>query len=157
MENTEKTLKKMAILIEKISQKIDELDERVQKLEMKSLSQKPETDHSPHKNLTDQSSTQTLKSGFLGSLLGTFAGMSLFNILMDDKVSPEDVARETGISEADLTNMEEKLEEISEKIDEIEEKIETEELAMEDELPDVEPNMEYFETDFGLDDEEWIA
>ena len=157
MENTEKTLKKIAILIEKISEKIDELDERVKKLEMRSLSQKAETEQIQNKNLTEQSSGQSFKSGFLGSLLGTFAGMSLFNILLDDKIIPEDVARETGISEAEISHIEEKLEEISEKVENIEEKIENEEIAMEDDLPEVEPDMEYFETDFGLDDDEWIA
>jgi len=118
---------------------------------MRSLSQKAETEQIQNKNLTEQSSGQSFKSGFLGSLLGTFAGMSLFNILLDDKIIPEDVARETGISEAEISHIEEKLEEISEKVENIEE------IAMEDDLPEVEPDMEYFETDFGLDDDEWIA
>ncbi len=154
MENTEKTLKKMAIVIDRMAKKIDEIDERVQKLEMSSLSQR--SGETEGKNTTEKSE-HSLKSGFLGSLLGSFAGMSLFSILTDNRISPEDIAKDTDGSEIELNEMEQKLEEISNKVEDIEEKLETENVAMEDELPEVEPNMEYFETDFGLDNDEWIA
>ena len=137
-QNLENTVKKMAIVLEKVVKKVDELDQRVKRLEMKVLKEEAEG-----KTSSTQASTTTAQpqpqpqpqvssgggfggfgTGFLSSLLGSFAGMSLFSLLFNNHVSAEEVAREAGIDDADLEHIEEQLNEIDEKLDEIDEKLE---------------------------------
>ncbi|WP_456399764.1 hypothetical protein [Persephonella sp.] len=165
MNNTEETLKKMAIVIEKISQKVDELDKRITKLEMNRLADNNKNITEAEKqvqNINREGSGSAFGKGFMGSLLGSFAGMGLFNLLFNSNVSSEELAKEVGVSDVDSSELDKKLEELAGNTEQLEENIEKiepsdQEVAMDDELPDVEPNIDYFETDFGLDDDEWIA
>ena len=131
-KNLENTVKKMAIILEKVANKVDELDKRVRKLEMKVL-----TESAKEENKVVQQTPQTTQSqqsssfggfgtGFLSSLLGSFAGMSLFSLLFNHNVSAEEVAKENGFSDEQLAEIDEKLANIDEKLEEIEEKINNE-------------------------------
>jgi len=134
-KNLEDTVKKMGIVLEKVVQKIDELDKRVTKLEQQMLAEKGKEIKEQQSNQpqTQQNVTPTTHSGFggsgfgtgfLSSMLGSFAGMSLFNLLFNHNVSAHELAQQTGVDDADLTEIDQKLEEIDQKIDELDEKIE---------------------------------
>ena len=132
-ENIENTLKKMAIVLDKVVKKVDELDKRVTKLEMKVLAEKGEkTDRTiTPQPQTPQAQPQTSSgsgfggfgTGFLSSLLGSFAGMSLFNMLFNNNVSAHEVAEKAGISEEELSQLEEKLDNLSQEVSEIDQKL----------------------------------
>ena len=126
-KNLENTVKKMAIVLEKLAKKVDELDKRVQKLELKSLAKEgqqtlPQTQQQAT-YAQPQNTGSSFGTGFLSSLLGSFAGMSLFSLLFNRDVSAEDVAKEAGISEDELAQIEERLDSIDEKLAEIEENL----------------------------------
>ncbi len=128
--NLEDTLKKMGVVLEKVVQKVDELEKRVVNLEQKTLAQKgKELKESEKQQL--QANTPSLKdtgsgfgTGFLSSLLGSFAGMSLFSLLFNNSVSAHQLAESTGISDDEFFEIDKKLEEIDQKLEEIDEKIE---------------------------------
>jgi phage shock protein A len=157
-KNLENTVKKMAIILEKLAKKVDELEKRVQKLELKTLAKNDSSNQSypvPQSNQQPQSSTSSFSTGFLSSLLGSFAGMSLFSLLFNNNISAQDVAKETGISEDELSQIEEKLESIDEKLASIEENLDEDflenNILLEDIYEDVDEDMDFgdFETDIG--------
>lgn len=153
-KNLENTVKKMAIVLEKLAKKVDELDKRVQKLELKSLAKEGSTTQ-PQATQAQYAQPQNTGSGFgtgfLSSLLGSFAGMSLFSLLFNRDVSAEDVAKEAGISEDELAEIEERLDSIDEKLAEIEENLD--ETPIEEAM--IEPDTygyEDIDADVGFDD-----
>jgi len=155
-KNLENTVKKMAIVLEKLAKKVDELDKRVQKLELKSLakgeSSTQTSTNQPVNYAQPQNTGSGFGTGFLSSLLGSFAGMSLFSLLSNRDVSAEEVAKEAGISDEELSQIEEKLDSIDEKLSQIEDELDSQDLA---DLGDVEPDVygyEDIDTDVGFDD-----
>ncbi len=156
-KNVEETLKKMGVVLEKVVQKVDELEKRVINLEQKVLAEKGKelkeserTSFSQPQQSNLQSSGSGFGTGFLSSLLGSFAGMSLFSLLFNNNVSSHEFAENVGVSDTELSEIDHKLEEIDQKLDEIDEKIDsiddvdTENLADLDEEP--------FRQDTGFDD-----
>lgn len=133
-QNIENTLKKMAIVLDKVVKKVDELDRRVSKLEQQILAEKGKEEKQTTETQTPVSQPiQPQQSGFtssgfggsfLGSLLGSFAGLSLFNLLFNNSVSAEEVAKEAGVEPEALKEIDEKLDEISQQIEEVDQKIE---------------------------------
>ncbi|MCF6248129.1 MAG: hypothetical protein L3J69_12325 [Desulfobacula sp.] len=115
--NLENTVKKMGIVLEKVVQKVDELEKRVINLEQNMLAEKgQELKEKTQQVQQQQPSTSNLQSsgmgfgtGFLSSLLGSFAGMSLFNLLFNNDVSAHEFAEHTGVSDVDLSEIDEKL------------------------------------------------
>ncbi len=136
-QNIENTLKKMAVVLEKVVKKVDELDQRVTKLEMKLLSEEGKKGSSTSVSTQPQQPVQSAQpqtgsggmggfgTGFLSSLLGSFAGMSLFNLLFNNDVSPHEVAEKAGLSEDELKDIEEKLDNLSQEVSEIDEKLDS--------------------------------
>lgn len=154
-KNLENTVKKMAIVLEKLAKKVDELDKRVQKLELKSLAKgetpTQTTTTQPQSYAQPQNTGSSFGTGFLSSLLGSFAGISLFSLLFNKDVSAENLAKEAGISEEELATIEEKLDNIDEKLAEIEENLDTPELKENIIEPDV-YGYEDIDADIGFDD-----
>ena len=143
MQQIETTLKKMGMVLEKLVQKVDEIDNRLKKLEEKveGNSEKKFTSADLKNNLQNQNqmnSTSKPSSGaslggsfgssFLGSLAGAMAGMGLYNLLFNNDVSPEEFGKEMGMSEEEISNLDvseidSKLEEITSQLDEIDSKL----------------------------------
>ncbi|WP_029521159.1 hypothetical protein [Persephonella sp. IF05-L8] len=153
-KNIENTLKKMAIVLDKVVKKVDELDKRITKLEMKLLAEegKKEATTQPQQPQPESRSTAGIGNfgtGFLSSLFGTFAGMSLFNLLFNNNISADEVAQQSGLSEDELSEIDHKLDELSQEISQIDEKLDEIDQSI-DEITDngIEPDI----TDFGFDD-----
>jgi hypothetical protein len=95
LNQIENTLKKMGLVLEKVVQKVDELDKRVAKIEEK-LGDKEKSfssaDFTTQTQQTSQNSASKSTSGFgssfLGSMAGAMAGMGLYNLLFNHSVSP---------------------------------------------------------------------
>ena len=139
-QNIDATLKKIGMVLEKMVQKINEIDARVTKLEQKAL---PEAKSLPkveaHPSPANVSKTPTISQqssggfghSFLGSLAGAMAGMGLYNLLFDHNVSASDFGHQLGIDSDDamlqenLENIDEKLQELDEKIDTLDDKLDT--------------------------------
>lgn len=155
--NLENTLKKMGVVLEKVVKKVDELEKRVVNLEQKMLANKGQELKESEKLQTPQPQQSNLHSsgmgfgtGFLSSLLGSFAGMSLFNLLFNNNVSAHEFAENAGVSDVELSEIDQKLEEIDQKLEEIDEKIENIDDSDLAELDD-----EPFKQDFGYDDQDF--
>jgi len=172
-KNLENTVKKMAIVLEKVVKKVDELDKRVQRLEMKMLAKEgSKSENLPQQNISSHQTQQSSPSGsgfgsfgtgFLSSLLGSFAGMSLFNLLFNNSVSAEEVAREAGVADDTLAEIEEKLDSIDEKLTEIDEKLSEDEVidtasidfdTVDTDVDTLDTGLGYedIDADFGFDD-----
>jgi peptidoglycan hydrolase CwlO-like protein len=135
MQNIENTLKKMGLVLEKLVQKVDELDKRVKNIEEK-LVEKKEFSSSDFKtqpaSQTSSSSASGFGSSFLGSLTGTMAGMGLYNLLFNHSVTPAQFGHEIGLDDKEIDELlnkefdeiDSKLDEIDSKLEELDEKIE---------------------------------
>ncbi|NPA51782.1 MAG: hypothetical protein GXO22_02690 [Aquificae bacterium] len=121
-QDVKETLKKMAVILDKVAKKVDELDKRVSNLEQKLLSQSDKSKHTPSEPpyKATQTTSSAIGGSFLGSLLGSLAGLSIFNILFNNDIPADQVAKEAGFSQDQLEEIEKKLDEISNKIDNIE-------------------------------------
>jgi predicted nucleic acid-binding Zn-ribbon protein len=135
----ENTLKKMGIVLEKLAEKIDELDKRVAKIEEKlgdgekkfssqDFKANPQMQQPQTQKASSNSSLGGFGSSFLGSLTGAMAGMGLYHLLFDHSVTPESLGQSLGMNESEIDNVEldnidEKLDEIDSKLDEIDEKL----------------------------------
>jgi len=149
-QNIENTLKKMGLVLEKLVNKVDELDKRVAKLEEKNEKKFSSGDLKTNQTQTSTSnvSSNGFGSSFLGSLTGAMAGMGLYNLLFNHSVSPVEMGHSLGMNDSeinsvlenDLNEIDSKLEEIDAKLDELDEKIDSN--AMDE---DVMSN-EYFES-----------
>ncbi len=153
--NLENTLKKMGVVLEKVVQKVDELEKRVVNLEQKMLAEKG---REFKENIqTQQPQTQNMQSrtgfgtGFLSSLLGTFAGMSLFSLLFNNSVSAHEFAENAGVSDTDLSEIDQKLEEIDQKLEELDEKIDDIDSGNLTEMEDEPLREDFGYTDTGFD------
>jgi len=169
MTNIENTLKKMGMVLEKLVQKVDDIDKRVAKLEEKlgeeekkftsqDLKATPQTTPTPS---TSKSSLGGFGSSFLGSMAGAMAGMGLYNLLFNHSVTPEEFGRDIGMDDNEIQEVlnenfdeiDSKLEEIDSKLEELDSKIN--EMDSEDVM-----NSDYFESyeeesndfDSGFDD-----
>ena len=145
-QNIENTLKKMGMLIEKLTLKVDEIDKRVAKLEDKNFSS---NDFKSNNEKTQATNTNTFGSSFLGSLTGAFAGMGLYNLLFNHNVTPKDFGENIGLDDHqinevlqnDISEIDTKLDEIDAKLKEIDSKI--------DDVSNIEQDVmdnEYFES-----------
>lgn len=133
MENMENTIKKMGLVIEKLAQKIDEMDKRIAKLEERSDNDiktfssndiKASTPTPPVNNSQPQkSSSGGFLSSLFGSAVGAFAGMSLFNALFNDDVKPDEMAQNMNVDSGELSDLEARLNEIDSKLDEVDNKL----------------------------------
>ncbi|WP_457564524.1 hypothetical protein [Caminibacter sp.] len=155
MNQIENTLKKMGLVLEKLVQKIDELDKRVAKIEEKVGVDEKKFSSADLKTEAGQNqkvSTSSPLSGgfgssFLGSMAGAMAGMGLYNLLFNHSVSPVEMGHTLGMDESEIQNVLEediseidsKLDEIDSKLDELDEKIDS--LSNEDVM-----NTDYFES-----------
>ena len=145
----ENTLKKMGLVIEKLAQKVDELDKRVAKLEEKKFSSSVKSS-TPALNNTSTSSGSGFLSSLFGSAVGAFAGMSLFNALFNNDVKPQEFANEIGVDENELNEIESKLDEINSKLEEVDSKLD--EVANNDYFEDYENELADNDFDSGFDD-----
>ena len=154
MENIENTLKKMGLVIEKLAQKVDELDKRVKALEDKksfSSNDFKTSNVAPSVNNTSSSSSSGgFLSSLFGSAVGAFAGMSLFNALFNNDVKAEEMAKDMGVDESDLSEIESKLDEIDNKLDEVDNRLD--EVANDDYFEDYEGDLADNDFDSGFDD-----
>jgi outer membrane murein-binding lipoprotein Lpp len=91
-------------------------------------------------------------SSFLGSLLGSFAGMGLFKTLFDKDVSASDVAKESGSEGGE--DISSKLDEINSKLDQLSQNIEEEELDPETDLEGILDDIEDFSDEIS-GEEDW--
>ena len=128
-QNFDATLQKMGLILEKVVQKIDELDARVAKLEEKMEAKKlPAPNHtklSPPPQ-TAQANTSTPSTSwsqsFLGSLAGAMAGMGLYNLLFNHDITPTQLQNQF---HTDTQGLDESLEQIEEKLDTLDDKLDT--------------------------------
>jgi peptidoglycan hydrolase CwlO-like protein len=154
MSDLENTLKKMGMVLEKLVQKVDELDKRVAKLEEKLQDKKFSSNDLKAQSAQPQSSTAPASNSgsgfgtsFLGSLAGAMAGMGLYNLLFNHNVSAAEFGHEIGLSdneinsilENEMSEIDSKLEEIDSKLEEIDSKIDN--VASEDIM-----NNDYYES-----------
>jgi len=155
IQNIENTLKKMGLVLEKVVQKVDEIDKRVAKIEEKLGENEkkfssedlkaPQT--TQNQNSTSKSSLGGFGSSFLGSMAGAMAGMGLYNMLFNHSVTPAEFGHELGMNnteidevlESNLDEIDSKLDELDAKIDELDEKVSS--LENEDVM-----NSDYFES-----------
>lgn len=128
-QNLDATLQKMGLILEKVVQKIDELDTRVAKLEEKVEGKKlPLPTQSPlqplSQNQTKSPSTSSTNwsQSFLGSLAGAMAGMGLYNLLFNHDITPMQLQNQL---HTDTHGLDESLEEIEEKLDVLDDKLDT--------------------------------
>ena len=169
IQNIENTLKKMGLVLEKVVQKVDEIDKRVAKIEEKLGENEkkfssgdlkaPQT--TQNQNSTSKSSLGGFGSSFLGSMAGAVAGMGLYNMLFNHSVTPAEFGHDLGMNETEIDEMlENNLDEIDSKLDELDAKIdELDEKVSSLENEDV-MNSDYFESyeendndfDSGFDD-----
>jgi hypothetical protein len=157
----------MGLVIEKLVQKVDELDKRVAKIEekvgveeKKFSSQDLKAQPQPQQTQTQNQSSSGLGgfgSSFLGSMAGAMAGMGLYNLLFNHSVSPVEMGHTLGmdeneindILEQDMSEIDEKLNEIDSKLDELDNKID--ELSDNNDVMDTDYFESYEEEDFGSD------
>jgi peptidoglycan hydrolase CwlO-like protein len=121
----EESLKKMGIVLEKLVKKVDEIDKRLQRLEEKNLG-----------NSSSKTSTSSFGSSFLGSLTGAMAGMGLYNLLFNNSISAEEFAKEMGVNEDDLNDIDAKLDEITSQLDDMQDKLDEIENNFDEDLSD---------------------
>ena len=153
--NIENTLKKMGMVLEKLVQKVDELDKRVAKIEEK-VGEKKFSSEDLKAVQTPQTQTQTSASksslsgfggNFLGSMAGAMAGMGLYNLLFNHSVSPAEFGHDIGLNDSEINELldnqmseiDSKLDDIDSKLDELDSKVDS--LASEDVM-----NSDYFES-----------
>jgi len=153
-QNIENTLKKMGLVLEKLVQKVDELDKRVSKLEEKNekkfssedLKTKPQT----QTNSTSSGLSSGFGSSFLGSLTGAMAGMGLYNLLFNHNVSPVQMGESLGMDSSEINEvLQNDLNEIDSKLDEIDSKLEELDAKLDDVSADLDEDVmtsEYFES-----------
>jgi len=127
-QNIENTLRKMGLVLEKLAQKVDEIDKRVSKLE-ENREKKFTSEDLKAKTQQTNSTSNNLSSGFgnsfLGSLTGAFAGMGLYNLLFNHNVSPVQMGEGLGMNNNEINEvLENNLNEIDTKLDEIDSKLE---------------------------------
>jgi len=139
IQNIENTLKKMGMVLEKLVQKVDELDKRVAKIEEKLTDEKKfsSADLKTAQPAQAQTASGGFSSGFgssfLGSMAGAMAGMGLYNLLFNHSVSPAEFGHEIGLNDTEIDNVlnsefdeiQSKLDEIDSKLDEIDEKVDS--------------------------------
>jgi len=152
-QNIENTLKKMGLVLEKLVQKVDELDKRVSKLEEGSskkfssedLKAQPQT----QTNSTSNVSSSGFGSSFLGSLAGAMAGMGLYNLLFNHNVSPVQMGESLGMDSSEINEvLQSDLSEIDSKLDEIDAKLEELDAKIDDVSADLDEDVmtsEYYE------------
>ena len=153
-QNIENTLKKMGLLLERLVQKVDELDKRVTKLvgnsEKKFTSEELRVKPGQQTNSTSNSSLGGFGSSFLGSLTGAMAGMGLYNLLFNHNVSPFHLGESLGMKaneinevlENDLSEIDSKLDEIDSKLEELDAKIDDVSSGLDEDVM----SSEYFES-----------
>ena len=136
-QNIENTLKKMGLVLEKLVQKVDELDKRVSVLESNTEKKfssgdfQAQQQKTPTTGSTSNASLGGFGSSFLGSLTGAMAGMGLYNLLFNHNVSPVEMGENLGMDEkeidqvlqSDMDEIENKLDEIDAKLDELDDKL----------------------------------
>ncbi len=108
MADIQKSLQKMALILDRVVQKVEEMDERLKRLEQKVEAKE---------NLDSVSKSNSFKGSFLGPLAGVVAGMGLYHLLFDDDITPQDMAQQMGVEQ--LEGFEDKFEEIDNELDEI--------------------------------------
>jgi prefoldin subunit 5 len=135
VQNIENTLKKMGLVLEKVVQKVEELDKRVTKLESgeekKFTSEDFKKSQTTAQNSVSNVSSSGFGSGFLSSLAGTMAGMGLYNLLFNRNVTPVEMGESLGMSnneveeilQNDLNDIDAKLNDIDSKLEELDAKI----------------------------------
>ena len=168
IQNIENTLKKMGLVLEKLVQKVDELDKRVAKIEEKIEGKKfssQDLKATPQATQNQQSSASSSSLGgfgssFLGSMAGAMAGMGLYNLLFNHSVTPAEFGHELGMNDEeinaaldqDLDEIESKLDEIDEKISKLSEEIEDEDVMNSDYYESYEEDVSDSDFDSGFDD-----
>ncbi len=78
MADTENSLKKMALVLDRLTQKVEEMERRLADLEKKA-------------------GVSNSSKNFLGALGGVVAAMGLYELLMDKDVKAEELARSLGM------------------------------------------------------------
>ena len=155
-QNIENTLKKMGLVLEKLVQKVDELDKRVSKLEgegkkfsSEDLKTKPQIQSSTSSNSSNTFSN-SMGGSFLGSMAGAMAGMGLYNLLFNHNVSPVQLGESLGMQSGEINEvLQNDLNEIDSKLNEIDEKLEELDAKIDDVSADLDEDVmssEYFES-----------
>ena len=152
-KNIENTLKKMGLVLEKLVQKVDELDKRVAKIEEKVEGKKfssedlKTTPQAQTKSSTSSSFGSGFGSSFLGSMAGAMAGMGLYNLLFNHSVTPAEFGHEIGMNDTEINEMlESNLDEIDSKLDELDSKIEELDSKLDEIQNEDVMNSDYFES-----------
>jgi len=155
-QNIENTLKKIGLVLEKLVQKVDELDKRVSKLEgegkkfsSEDLKTKPQIQSSTSSNSSNTFSN-SMGGSFLGSMAGAMAGMGLYNLLFNHNVSPVQLGESLGMQNGEINEvLQNDLNEIDSKLNEIDEKLEELDAKIDDVSADLDEDVmssEYFES-----------
>jgi len=152
-QNIENTLKKMGLVLEKLVQKVDEIDKRLAKIE--GQSEKKFSSQDLKTSQTNPNSTSGISSGgfgssFLGSLTGAMAGMGLYNLLFNHNVTPVQMGESLGMDENEINDvLQNSLSEIDSKLDEIDSKLEELDAKIDDVSAGLDEDVmssEYFES-----------
>ena len=153
IQNIENTLKKMGLVLEKLVQKVDELDKRVAKIEEKLGEKKFSSEDlktTPQANQQSSASSSFgggFGSSFLGSMAGAMAGMGLYNLLFNHSVTPAEFGHELGMNDEEINEaLESSLDEIDSKLDEIDSKIEELDSKLEEIQNEDVMNSDYYES-----------
>ena len=156
-QNLENTLKKMGLVLEKLVQKVDELDKRVAKLEGdgKKFSSgdfkvKPQAQTNSTSSSSSNTFSNSLGGSFLGSMAGAMAGMGLYNMLFNHNVTPFQMGESLGMNSSEINEvLQNDLNEIDSKLNEIDSKLEELDAKIDDVASDVDEDVmtnEYFES-----------
>ncbi|MRI84109.1 MAG: hypothetical protein C6I00_06785 [Nitratiruptor sp.] len=162
MANVEKSLQKVALVLDRLVQKVEEIDKRLKRVEERVLNSSQEEGRenkgpgrgmelskgnmAPSQEALSPRSTSSFGANagasFLGSLAGVVAGMGLYHLLFDDGVEPKEMAEKMGMDESALEGIEERLAGIEEQLEDLDQELDAL-LAQEE--------------DGGLDGEEFVS
>jgi prefoldin subunit 5 len=118
MADAQKSMQKIALVLEKLARKVDEVDTRLRRLEerVEGGGQKEAAAAQKSAQVTKSDTANAAMGSFLGSMAGTMAGLGLFHLIFDDRIEPAAVAGALGVENA-LGDLEAKVEDLGEKID----------------------------------------
>jgi len=115
-EEVEETLQKMALILETVVQKIDELEQKILRIE-------DDIKLENNKHLSEQMNKEKAKSIYgeikneTKTLSQTFKGIAVYDMILNNNVKAQDIANKVGLDNVTLNNLSEKIEKLSKKVE----------------------------------------
>ena len=112
-EEIEETLKKMALVLEAIVNKIDELEQKIIRIEEEiKLRDNAQLSEQMNKEKAKYIYGETQKT-----LKEAFNGLSVYDSIMESDTKAKDMAERVGINDTTLNNLSDKIDSLSEKVE----------------------------------------